>query len=99
MDGLRFDWYQPTDADFIDELVATVIDTVNIKRKLRLERQSKQERRSSIAYALSRLEVGITSQYPCNLPKVNSALDQTAKTLLLPLMWSRNHHRQNAHRR
>ena len=35
MDGLRFDWYQPTDADFIDELVATVIDTVNIKRSTR----------------------------------------------------------------
>ena len=26
MKGSRFDWYQPTDADFIDELVATVID-------------------------------------------------------------------------
>ena len=35
MDGLRFDWYQPTDANFIDELVATVIDTVNIKRSTR----------------------------------------------------------------
>ena len=35
MDGLRFDWYQPTDADFIDELVATVIDTVNVKRSTR----------------------------------------------------------------
>ena len=35
MDGLRFDWYQPTAADFIDELVATVIDTVNVKRSTR----------------------------------------------------------------
>jgi len=35
MDGLRFDWYQPTDADFIDELVATVTDTVNLKRSTR----------------------------------------------------------------
>ena len=35
MKGSRFDWYQPTDADFIDELVATVIDTVNIRRSTR----------------------------------------------------------------
>ena len=35
MDGLRFDWYQPTDAEFIDELVVTVIDTVNAKRSTR----------------------------------------------------------------
>ena len=33
--GLRFDWYQPTDADFIDTLVVTVIDTVNVKRSTR----------------------------------------------------------------
>ena len=35
MDGLRFDWYQPTDAEFIDELAATVIDVVNEKRSTR----------------------------------------------------------------
>jgi hypothetical protein len=35
MKGSRFDWYQPTDADFIDELVATVIDVVNVKRSTR----------------------------------------------------------------
>ena len=35
MKGSRFDWYQPTDANFIDELVATVIDTVNIRRSTR----------------------------------------------------------------
>jgi len=33
--GLRFDWYQPTDAEFIDELAATVIDVVNEKRSTR----------------------------------------------------------------
>ena len=35
MNGLRFDWYQPTDAEFIDELAATVIDVVNEKRSTR----------------------------------------------------------------
>jgi hypothetical protein len=35
MDGLRFDWYQPTEAEFIDELVATVIDIVNVNRSTR----------------------------------------------------------------
>ena len=35
MNGLRFDWYQPTDADFIDELAVTVIDVVNEKRSTR----------------------------------------------------------------
>ena len=35
MDGLRFDWYQPTDAEFIDELVATVVDTISIGRSTR----------------------------------------------------------------
>jgi len=34
-EGLRFDWYQPTDAEFIDELAATVIDIVNEKRSTR----------------------------------------------------------------
>ncbi|MBT7625375.1 MAG: hypothetical protein HN589_03755, partial [Proteobacteria bacterium] len=34
-EGLRFDWYQPTDAEFIDELAATVIDVVNEKRSTR----------------------------------------------------------------
>ena len=34
-EGLRFDWYGIADADFIDDLVATVIDTVNIKRSTR----------------------------------------------------------------
>ena len=28
MDELSFDWYQPTDAEFVDELVVTVVDTV-----------------------------------------------------------------------
>ena len=28
MDELNFDWYQPTDAEFVDELVVTVVDTV-----------------------------------------------------------------------
>ena len=28
---LRFDWFQPNDADFIEELVATVIDTASLK--------------------------------------------------------------------
>ena len=35
VNGLRFDWYQPTDAEFIDELAATVIDVVNEKRSTR----------------------------------------------------------------
>lgn len=35
MDGLRFDWYQPTDAEFIDELVVTVVDTISIGRSSR----------------------------------------------------------------
>jgi hypothetical protein len=35
MKGSRFDWYQPTDAEFIDELAATVIDVVNEKRSTR----------------------------------------------------------------
>jgi hypothetical protein len=35
MDGLRFDWYQITHAEFLDELVKTVIDTVNKKRSTR----------------------------------------------------------------
>jgi len=34
-EGLRFDWYQLTEADFIDELAATVTDTVNEKRSTR----------------------------------------------------------------
>ena len=34
-EGLRFDWYQPTDAEFIDELAATVIDVVDEKRSTR----------------------------------------------------------------
>ena len=35
MNGLRFDWYQQTDADFIYELVSTVIDVVNEERSTR----------------------------------------------------------------
>lgn len=35
MDGLRFDWYQPTSAEFIDELAVTVIDTINTGRSTR----------------------------------------------------------------
>ena len=34
-EGLRFDWYGIADADFIDELAATVTDTVNEKRSTR----------------------------------------------------------------
>ena len=33
--GSRFDWYQLTDANFIDELVVTVIDTINAERSTR----------------------------------------------------------------
>ena len=35
MNGLRFDWYQPTDAEFVDELVVTVVDTISIRRSTR----------------------------------------------------------------
>jgi hypothetical protein len=35
MDELSFDWYQPTDAEFVDELVVTVVDTISIGRSTR----------------------------------------------------------------